>query len=630
MSGTVTFVFTDLEGSTRLWEECPDTMQQALARHDALLRAAIVEHNGQIVKTTGEGVHAVFGSAHDALAAAAVAQRTISEESWETTGPLRVRIGIHTGDAELVDQDHDGPAVNRAARLMAAARGGQILVSLATEELARDALDDGLSFIDLGEHRLRDLARPERVFQVTGPGLPSDSGPPTFLDSPPGNLPPRVTSFVGREQAVVDMADALREVPLVTITGTGGVGKTRLAVETAAHVIGEYPDGAWLCELGVAGDDDEALQVVATALGVDPRPGTSIEASIVEFLHTKHLLLVLDNCEHLLHVAGRLAEAVIRGCPTVRILATSREGLALDDEQMRPLRSLSLPDPTDPPDVVATSAAATLFIDRARAVRPEFVLDATNAPAVAEICRRLDGIPLPIELAAARVVSMNPGEIAELVDERFRLLTGGRRTAVERHQTLRAAIEWSYSLLTEAEQRVLARLSVFWGSFAAADATAVVPGDGIDARNVIDVLGSLVAKSMLTSDEAADGSTRYRQLETLRQYARDRLDDLGDPDVWRRRHAEHYAEFAEQAGAEILGPAELVWRARFLDELDNVRAAVAWSLDSEDPDDCELGIRVVAGLANEAALRQSFEIGVWAERTLQLAQSSAPERRDAS
>ena len=400
-----------------------------------------------------------------------------------------------------------------------------------------------------------------------------------------------MTSFIGREQAVIDIADALRDVRLVTITGTGGVGKTRLALQTAAHAIDDYPDGAWLCELGVANDDEEAVQVVATALGVTPRPGMTLEASIVEFLRAKRLLLVLDNCEHLLNVSGRLAEGVIRGCPDVRILATSREGLAVDGEQMRPLRSLSLPDPSDAPDVVATSDAAALFVDRARAARPGFALDATNASAIAEICRRLDGIPLAIELAAARVVSMNPGEIVALVDERFRLLTGGSRSAVERHQTLRAAVDWSYSLLTETEQRVFARLSVFSGSFAAADATAVVTGDGIDTWDVIDVIGSLVAKSMLSTDEAADFSTRYRELETLRQYTRERLDDSDDPDVWRRRHAEQYAAFAEEAGAGLMSEDELTWRPRTMAELDNLRSAVTWSLDREDPDERELAVR---------------------------------------
>ena len=457
-AGTVTFVFTDLEGSTRLWEQQPEAMRIALARHDELLRAAISQHNGRVVKMTGDGVHAVFASAREALAAAAAAQRAIIAERWENTEALRIRIGIHTGEAEHRDGDYYGTAVNRAARLMAAAHGGQILVSLATEELVRDSLDDGMAFVDLGEHRLRDLSRPERVFQVVAPGLPDHFPALGSVGSVAGNLPAQATSFVGREDAIRTIAEELRDVPLVTITGTGGVGKTRLAVQVAEHLAEEYPDGAWLCELAMAGDEEEAVQVVAGALGVTLRPGMTLADSTVDYLRTKKLLLVLDNCEHLLDAAGRLAESIVHGCPDVRTIATSREGLAVDGERMRPLRSLSLPDPSDPPDVVVGSDSATLFVDRARAARPEFALDETNAAAVAEICRRLDGIPLAIELAAARVVSMNPGEIAALVDERFRLLTGGRRTAVERHQTLRAAVDWSYSLLSESEQRVFARV----------------------------------------------------------------------------------------------------------------------------------------------------------------------------
>ena len=393
--------------------------------------------------------------------------------------------------------------------------------------------------------------------------------------------------------------------------------------------IDDYPDGAWLCELGVANDDDEVVQIVATSLGVTPRPGMSLEASVLEYLRTKQLLLVLDNCEHVLNVTGRLAEAVVRGCPDVHILATSREGLAVEGEQIRPLRSLSLPEPSAPwmssPRATRSRSSSTVLVRRGRASR----LDATNASAIAEICRRLDGIPLAIELAAARVVSMSPNEIVALLDERFRLLTGGRRTAVERHQTLRAAVDWSYSLLTEAEQLVFARLSVFSGSFAATDATAVVTGDGIDTWDVIDLIGSLVAKSMLIADEAADGATRYRELETLRQYARERLDDSDDPDVWRRRHAEHFAEFAEQAGAGLLGADELAWRPRAMAELDNLRSAVAWSLDREDPDDNELAVRIVAALSNEANSGRALEVGAWAERALPLVERTTAERRAA-
>jgi len=518
-AGTVTFLFTDLEGSTRLWEDFHDAMQDALARHDALLRDAILARNGRIVKMRGDGVHAVFGSAHDALGAAAGAQRAIAEEPWDATGPLRVRMGVHTGDAELREGDYYGTAVNRAARLMDLAAGGQILVSLATTELARDTLDHGLEFVDLGEHRLRNLARAERVFQLAGPGLP-DVEPPIWLDAVPGNLPLQVTSFIGRDDAVAEIADAVRTGRLVTITGTGGVGKTRIALQIAVLIVDEYRDGAWLCELGVANDDAEAVQVMATALGVTPRPGMSLEASIVEFLRSKQLLLVLDNCEHLLELSARLAERIIRGCPDVRVLATSREGLAVPGEQIHPLRSLAMSAP-DAPDDAAPSDAMLLFVDRASAARPGFAVDSGNSRAIAEICRRLDGIPLAIELAAARVVSMNPDEIVTLLDERFRLLTGGRRGAVERHQTLRAAVEWSYSLLTGTEQRVFARLSVFSGSFSGADATAVVTGDGVDSWDAIETIGSLVAKSMVNTDEAPDGSMRYRLLETLRQFALD-------------------------------------------------------------------------------------------------------------
>jgi predicted ATPase/class 3 adenylate cyclase len=626
-AGTVTFLFTDLEGSTRLWEDFPDAMQDALARHDALLRDAILARNGRIVKMRGDGVHAVFDRAHDALGAAASAQRAISGEPWDVTGPLRVRMGVHTGDAELREGDYYGTAVNRAARLMDLAGGGQILVSLATEELARDTLDHGLEFVDLGEHRLRNLARAERVFQLSGPGLP-DVEPPIWLDVVPGNLPLQVTSFIGRGDAVAEIADAVRAGRLVTITGTGGVGKTRIALQIAGLVLDDHRDGAWLCELGVANDDAEAIQVMATSLGVTPRPGMSLEASIVEFLRSKQLLLVLDNCEHLLEVSARLAERIIRGCPDVRVLATSREGLAVPGEQIHPLRSLAMSAP-DAPDDAAPSDAMLLFVDRASAARPGFSAASGNSQAIAEICRRLDGIPLAIELAAARVVSMNPDEIVTLLDERFRLLTGGRRGAVERHQTLRAAVEWSYSLLTRAEQRVFARLSVFSGSFSGADATAVVTGDGVDTWDAIETIGSLVAKSMVNTDEAPDGSMRYRLLETLRQFALDRLADTDDPDAWRRRHAVHYAEFAELAGDGFLGPEELAWRPSTMTALDNLRIAVAWSLDRGDPSDRDLAIRIIAALSNEANSGSTLGVGSWSERALPLVDATTPERRAA-
>ena len=345
-SGTVTFLFTDVEGSTRLWEEHADAMTLALARHDHIVRTAVEGHAGYLVKTTGDGVHAAFATASGALEAAVEAQRMLVAEHWVSDDPLRVRMGVHTGSAEYRDGDYFGTAVNRAARVMAAAHGGQVVVSLATEELVRDSLPEHVTLVDLGEHRLRDLARPERIFQLAHPELLGDFPRLQSLDAFPCNLPAQVSSFVGRDQDVAEVSRALAEWRLLTLTGVGGVGKTRLAIQVAAEVLPYFPDGAWLCELAAASEPDAMLQVIATALGVQPRPGVSIMDRITEFLGRKRLLLVLDNCEHLLDAAARFVDAVLRDAPEVRILATSREGLAVDGEHMRALRSLSVPDPS--------------------------------------------------------------------------------------------------------------------------------------------------------------------------------------------------------------------------------------------------------------------------------------------
>ena len=584
-TGTVTFLFTDLEGSTRLWEEHPDAMRAALARHDEILRDAVEKYEGQVVKTTGDGLHAAFGTAHDAVAAAIEAQRGLDAEPWTLPDPLLVRMGVHTGEADVREGDYFGTAVNRAARVSAAAHGGQVIVSHATEELVRDQLPAEVALEDLGEHHLRDLARPERVFQVHAPGLAEDFPPLRSLDAFPGNLPARQTSFVGRDKELGKIADALRSAPMVTLTGVGGVGKTRLAVQVAAQVLPHYPDGAWLCELATADSPDTLAQVVATALAVPTRAGMDLAESVVEYLRSKHLLLVLDNCEHLLDAAGDLAEQIVETCPNVCLLTTSREGLAVDGEQVIPLRSLGLPGANADTDAIEATDAVQLFIERARAAQADFSVATSDLPAVAEVCRRLDGMPLAIELAAARAVAMSPSEIASLLDERFRLLTGGRRSAVERHQTLRATVDWSYDLLAERERLVFDRLGVFAGTFDGAAATAVVSGEGIERFDVLDALTDLVAKSMVVAERTDDGTTRYHLLETLRQYAREQLDETGTADDWRRRHAEHYAAFAEDVGTALLGPDEIASRHRMLDDLDNLRAAVTWALDRDDEAD---------------------------------------------
>jgi predicted ATPase len=406
------------------------------------------------------------------------------------------------------------------------------------------------------------------------------------------------------------------------------VGKTRLATQVAADLLPTFADGAWLCELAAAGDADSLAQVVASALGVVQRAGRSLEPSIVEFLRPARLLLVLDNCEHLLDASGRLAAAILAGCPGVRVLATSREALAVPGEQVWPLRSLGLPDPAGGIPAATSSGSVRLFFERAAAAHPGFVLSDANAVAVVEVCRRLDGMPLAIELAAARVAAMTPAEIAGLLDERFRLLTGGRRTAVERHQTLRAVVDWSYGLLSDTERVVFDRLAVFSGGFTLAAATAVVSGEGIEGWDVVDAVGGLVAKCMVVAEPGAGEHTRYQLLETLRQYGRDRLDEDGHTDYWRRRHARHFAAFAAEVGRGLRGRDELAWRERLLGDLDNLRSAVVWGLDTGVEEDQQTAVAIVAWLAYEAQTLATG-IGRWAERALPAAQHSTPGFRHA-
>jgi predicted ATPase len=530
-------------------------MHSVVAAHDALLRRVIEEHDGWLFKHTGDGVCAAFASPRDALDAAVAAQLELD---------VPVRMGVATGEAELRSGDYFGRPLNRAARVMAAGHGGQVLVAASTAELL-----EGVDLLDLGVYRLRDLSEPLRLFQVRAAGLREQFPALRTLEATTGNLRPQATSFVGRQHELAEVAEAVRGHRLVTITGAGGVGKTRLGVQVAAELASEFREGVWLCELAAAANEAEMGQVVAQALGVVPRPQMTFGESIVDFLRSRELLLVLDDCEHLVQEAAELAQAIMAGAPQVRVLATSREGLGVPGEHYWPLRTLSVP----PAGAEAlASDAVRLFVDRAAAVVPGFALDDTNEAAIVEVCRRLDGIPLAIELAAARVTAMSPPEIAGHLDELFRLLTGGPRTQVERHKTMRAAIGWSYSLVPEAERAVFDRLGVFPASFDEAAAVAVCSGDGADRWGVIDALAGLVAKSMVVA-ERLGGVTRYSLLETLRQFAREQcgtaIDEL------RRLHAVHYAAFSEQAGDGLRSPDELRWRPRLTAEVDNLRAATS-------------------------------------------------------
>jgi predicted ATPase/class 3 adenylate cyclase len=628
-SGTVTFLFTDLESSTRLWEEHPDAMHDALARHDEVLRHAIESHHGYVVKTTGDGFHAAFGTARDALDAALSAQLALTAETWGSTGPLRARMGLHTGEAVHRAGDYYGTSLNRAARIANSAHGDQIVLSRATEELIGDALPEGCELVALGEHRLRDLGRPEALFQLTHPDLQRNFAPLRSIDAFPGNLPLQVSSFIGREEDISRVLSALEDARVVTLTGVGGVGKTRLALQSAAEVLPDFPDGAWFVELATAENPEALVQVAATALRISAHATTPLDTRIRDSLRGKQLLLVLDNCEHLLDSATRLADGILRECPHVRILATSRESLDLDGERVVRVRSLPLPDPSTNGELAEATDAVQLFMERADSAEPDFRLGAGDLHVVAEICRRLDGIPLAIELAAARVVSMSPSEIAELLDERFRLLTGGRRTAVERHQTLRATVDWSYSLLQPTERAVFDRLGVFPASFDAAAARAVTQGDGVEDWDVRDALTSLVNKSMINTASGPANTTRYQLLETMRQYSRERLDQNGDADGRRRAHAVHYTQRADDYGETMLTGHDIRRKQSELRfELDNFRAAVTWALDSGNQGDGDLALRIAATMSGmTTGIRRAVGLIAQSDALLRQAESSTPALR---
>ena len=582
-TGTVTFLFTDLERSTRLWEEQPDAMRAALARHDELLRDAVARHGGVVIKGTGDGVHAVFATADAAVAASIAAQQRVLAEDWGPVGSLRVRMGLHTGVAEERDGDYFGPALNRAARLMGVAHGGQVLCSQTTADLLRDALPAPAGLVELGAHQLRDLDRPEVVFQVTHPELASAFPPLSTTGTRAGNLPRPVTSFLGHDRDLVEISAALDTTPLVTLTGVGGVGKTRLAIELATRTAHRYRDGAWLCELAAIREAESVPGAVLETFGVEPRSGMAVDDALLQFLAAKELLVVLDNCEHVLRPVARIVDGIVRGCPGVRVLTTSREGLGTAGERIFAVAALDVPDEAQDIDDVARSDAVQLFVERAQAVRTGFALGADNAASVAEVCRRLDGVPLAIELAAARVAMLTPAELAQRLDQRFRLLTGSERGTIERHQTLRAAIDWSYDLLSDAERRVLDRLSVFAGSFSLAAAEAVTAGGEVDAAEVFELVAGLVARSLVHAD-ATGVDTRYRLLETVRQYAQERLDEAGETESVRDAHARWCAAFVEAVAARADRGEEPLESERVAREADNVRAALAWAIETEDVD----------------------------------------------
>ena len=563
-AGTVTFLFTDIEGSTRLWQEAPDAMAAALARHDAVVRGAIEAHHGQVFATGGDGFAAVFERASDAVAAANEAQAGLAAEPWSPNAEIRARMGIHTGEAVERDGDYFGPPVNQAARLMALGHGGQTLASGATVAVL-GGVDDAR---DLGDHRLRGVATPVGVVQIGQGSFP----PLRSATAVPTNLPHPATELVGREVEVAELAALAGERPLVTLAGTGGIGKTRLAVEVAATVADAFPDGAWFVDLVPVVEDDDVARAVADAMGASGAVGSD-DGALVHYLGQRQALLVLDNCEHVVDGAAAVLEAIVAGAPQVHTIATSRELLEVPGEVVRWVTPLSVPDERDPVEDVLDAPAVRLFETRAKAVRPEFSLDDASAADVVEICRRLDGVPLAVELAAARVSSMSPHDIRQHLGERFRLLAGGRR-AQDRHRTLLAALGWSYDLLEPDAQQVFRALSVFAGTFDLHAAAAVVAGgDALDELAVADLVGGLVNRSLVLHD--AD-TGRYRLLETLRQYGADRLVEAGESAGVQERFAAYFADLARRDGP-LLGAAGVAdVREKLRAELDNFRAYAEW------------------------------------------------------
>jgi predicted ATPase/class 3 adenylate cyclase len=571
----VTYLFTDIEGSTRLWEVAPERMRLALARHDALCRAAVERHRGTIVKTTGDGVHAAFDSARDALAAAVDMQLALAAPEDGDGIALKIRCGLHCGVDERRSGDFYGRAVNRAARIMSAAHGGQILVSQAVADAVRADPPADVSLRDLGAVRLRDLAAPERVYQVTHPKLRAEFPALRSLEATPNNLPQQLNSFVGRSRELGEVRRLLAANRLVTLAGMGGMGKSRLSVQLGAEVLDDYPDGVWLVELAPLADAQLVPQAVASVLGVKEEAGGTVLDALLKFARDRTLLIILDNCEHLVHACADVAKRLLQAGPGVKILATSRDALQIAGETVFQLAPLAAPDPRAQAaaEALACSDAVRLFVDRATAAQPAFRLTADNARTVAAICHQLDGIPLALELAAARTRALSVEAIAARLDERFKLLVTGDRTVLPRQRTLRALIDWSYDLLAPAERTLFQRLSVFAGGWTLEAAEAVGAGGEIDAADVLDLLARLVEKSLVIADIEGD---RYRMLETVRQYAREKLEESGGVDAARERHVAYYVRFADAARVELVGPEQGAWLTRLDAELDNLLAAHAW------------------------------------------------------
>ncbi|MBV9253809.1 MAG: tetratricopeptide repeat protein, partial [Actinobacteria bacterium] len=627
--GVVSFLLTDIVSSTSLWEQFPDAMAQALARHDELIAELVDAGGGWLIKSKGEGdaTLSVFVRASDAVATALQLQRAVQAEPWDGDIDLRVRVGVHTGEAQLRDGDYFGPTLNRAARIRALAGAGHVLLSQATAELVAERLPDGASLRALGQHTLRGLARPEHVFALAHPELDSSdlpygdqaAQPARAADDTPRrhNLTVPLTAFVGRADARAELSALLAHDRLVTLTGPGGAGKTRLAEQVALDNLSRWPDGVWAVELAGLSDPRMVPSAVAAVVGVTEQSGRTITDGLIEALRARRMLLLLDNCEHVLDAAAELVEQLLPGCPQVDVLATSRQPLSAANEVTWGVPSLAVPPPLaagDDVEKLLSSESVQLFVDRARLSDPRFDPSEAELRAVGDICRRLDGIPLAIELAAARVGTLTPRQIVERLDNAFELLTSGSRAALPRQQTLRALVDWSHDLLSAEEQALFRRLAVFAGPMRFDGVQAVADDD-----NARETLASLVDRSLVAQE--SDG-VRFRLLETMRQYAYDKLRTAGEEAVYRSRHRDWVLALVEQAQPALEAGGDTGWHDRLEEELDNVRAALDWSLGERE------GREPAARLASAAngfwVARHWSEGRQWLERSLAAAGALAP------
>jgi predicted ATPase/class 3 adenylate cyclase len=580
-TGTVTFLFTDIEGSTKLAQEYPERWEPMRERHHAILQSTIEAHHGYVFQIIGDAFCAAFHNAGDAVRSASQSQRDLHSENWGNS-PVKVRVGIHTGKAEIQpDGEYQGYlAMSRVQRLMSSGHGGQVLISAATQELLLEDVEEAISLLDLGEHRLKDLIRPEHIYQLIIPGLPIEFPPLKTLDLYRHNLPVQRTSFVGRVEEMEQIKQAIRDHRLVTLTGSGGAGKTRLSLQVAADLLDQFPDGVWFIEFSAITNPDLLPKTVLAAFGVVEQQGRTVLQQLIDYLREKPLLLVMDNCEHLIEACAKLADDLLNHSHTLKILATSREALGVTGEASWHVPSLSLPDVQHLPalEQLTQYEAVQLFIERAILVQPNFTVRNDNAAFLAQICSRLDGIPLAIELAASRVKVLGLEQIAARLDDRFRLLMGGARTALPRQQTLRATIDWSYDLLSQPEKSVLRSLTVFAGSWTL-EAAEQVCTEKESVWDTLELITHLVEKSLINMHESF-GTTRYRMLETTRQYALEKLIEAGEDQTAYSHHFAYFLRLAEDAESQLIGSDQARWLNLQEREHDNFRSALKWSMQA--------------------------------------------------